>query len=107
MGAGVATPTPEMLTANAAELRQLAGHLRRMADQCEHVLDGVSALDDASTWQGPYAARAGRTLGDWRSGLTSTANEMRATAASWDRIANNMDQQAAEASKVQPAPAGR
>jgi len=101
------TTSPDVLSGHATELRQLAGQLRKLAAQAEHVLDGVLAFDDPTTWQGPFATRACTTLGRWRSGLTATANEMHVTAAAWDRSAAGLDRAAADARKAQQVAADK
>lgn len=64
----MATPSPAALRACAQQLRELAATQRSNAGACQTLLDAVTNLDSAQTWQGSYPDTAHRRFTDWRSG---------------------------------------
>ena len=48
-------------------------------------------LANPDTWTGPYPTAADAEFDRWRSGLTSSAQELRGEAARWRQTANHVD----------------
>ena len=82
------------LRACAEQLRELAGKQRVHAAACESLLDAVSRLDTAETWQGRYPDDASGRFRSWRAGLDRTVDELRGAAASWASLADEFDRRA-------------
>lgn len=85
------------LRACAEQLRELAAKQRTHAGACETLLDAVTKLDDAQTWQGSYPDSAHAVFREWVAGLERTVDELRGAAASWSSLADDFDRRAAQA----------
>lgn len=90
----VTTPSPAQLRAYAEELRELATAQATRAGSCETLLDAVTKLDNDHTWQGPYVTTTHATITSWSSQLTTAAQDCRTQAASWRRLATELDDKA-------------
>jgi hypothetical protein len=96
------TPSPAALKSFAQDLRERATAQRGYAHSCETLLDGVSALDNEQTWQGSFPDSAHGQFQRWARDLTATAEQLRADAIAWDKLADQFDGQAGAAARVAP-----
>lgn len=96
------TPSPAALKAYAHELRELATKQCGHAATCDSLLDDVTKLDTAATWQGTYPDAAHKQFHTWLTGLMSTAKALRDEAGAWSTMADQYDERAKTAGQSTP-----
>lgn len=90
----MSTPSAAVLREYAAELRDLARAQAHRASSVGSLLDPVTGLDTADTWQGSYVQEVHGTLLEWDRELTATARQCEQDAGGWRDLASRLEVQA-------------